>query len=66
MVPKSDVVGQLPLGFESIAVDPTSLILVPKPFNNAFLKDKILGILFGNALGDAIGLATEFLTKELR
>jgi ADP-ribosylglycohydrolase len=28
------------------------------------LKDKILGVLYGNAIGDAIGLATEFMSKE--
>ena len=28
------------------------------------VKDKILGLIFGQALGDAYGLATEFMTKE--
>ncbi|KAJ3331771.1 hypothetical protein HDU76_002269 [Blyttiomyces sp. JEL0837] len=33
--------------------------------SNAQLMDKIKGLLFGAALGDAIGLATEFLSKEV-
>lgn len=28
------------------------------------LIDKILGTIYGNALGDAVGLATEFLNKK--
>jgi ADP-ribosylglycohydrolase len=28
------------------------------------LLDRILGVIYGNALGDAIGLSTEFMSKE--
>ena len=31
---------------------------------DAGLKDRILGVIYGNASGDAIGLLTEFMNKR--
>ncbi|CAM1507471.1 Fc.00g071120.m01.CDS01 [Cosmosporella sp. VM-42] len=36
-----------------------------KALAQANLHDRVIGVLFGSALGDAIGLYTEFLTAEL-
>ena len=36
--------------------------LTPDPDNR--LQDQILGTIYGNCIGDAIGLMTEFLNKE--
>ncbi len=38
------------------------LTLTPDPSN--ILEDQILGTIYGNCIGDAIGLMTEFLNKE--
>ncbi|EZF60793.1 hypothetical protein H112_06264 [Trichophyton rubrum D6] len=35
------------------------------PFVKATLQDKIRGVIFGSALGDCIGLYTEFLSKKI-
>ena len=38
------------------------LTLIVDPSN--ILQDQILGTIYGNCIGDAIGLMTEFLNKE--
>jgi ADP-ribosylglycohydrolase len=36
-----------------------------KALESSHLQDRIIGTIFGSALGDAIGLYTEFLSAEL-
>ena len=36
----------------------------PENVSSEQLLDRILGIIYGNALGDAVGLSTEFMSKE--
>ncbi|XP_038067788.1 uncharacterized protein YegU-like [Patiria miniata] len=43
-------------------VNDGKLTLTPDPNNK--LQDQILGTIYGNCIGDAIGLMTEFLSKE--
>jgi ADP-ribosylglycohydrolase len=39
--------------------------MVGSPLLRSVVHDKVIGTIFGSALGDAIGLYTEFLSKEL-
>ncbi|KAJ6238638.1 hypothetical protein M0813_25862 [Anaeramoeba flamelloides] len=47
-------------------LDVCELLKIPEnatTFSNEELKDRIRGLVIGNCIGDAVGLATEFLTK---
>ena len=39
-------------------------ILKPPATHGAHLEDSVLGVVFGQAMGDAIGLLTEFMAPE--
>lgn len=43
----------------------TLSILQPPPVHGDHLEDSVLGIVFGQAMGDAIGLLTEFMSQEI-
>jgi len=43
---------------------PTEFVPLKVPNKPNNLRDKIIVLIFGQAIGDAVGLATEFLTKE--
>jgi ADP-ribosylglycohydrolase len=40
-------------------------ILMRHPFINSAIHDKVIGTIFGSAIGDSVGLYTEFLSKDL-
>ena len=40
-------------------------ILMRHPFINSAIHDKVIGTIFGSAIGDCVGLYTEFLSKDL-
>ena len=42
----------------------TLSILKPPATHGDHLEDSVLGVVFGQAMGDAIGLLTEFMTPE--
>ncbi len=43
----------------------TDLILMSHPFIKNTIHDKLIGTIFGSAIGDCVGLYTEFLSKDL-
>ena len=40
-------------------------ILISHPFIKSTIHDKVIGTIFGSAIGDCVGLYTEFLSREL-
>ena len=47
-----------------LAFTDVPLELLPAPNSRDYLENHVLGTLYGNCVGDAIGLLTEFMSRE--